>query len=117
MQKALMTQHRFLSAALALSAAIAGWAQSAPSNLDSISRSKPTAFQAVSFQQVFCFERPPFTTIRYRAAAGLSRPEAVAIFMDSVEKLPQVMMIADGWAFQAAFSRNLNLPALAGSHQ
>jgi hypothetical protein len=27
------------------------------------------------------------------------------------------MMIADGWAFQAAFSRNLNLPALAGSHQ
>jgi hypothetical protein len=26
--------------------------------LDSISRSKPTAFQAVSFQQVFSFERP-----------------------------------------------------------
>jgi hypothetical protein len=27
-------------------------------NLDSISRSKPNAFQAVSFQQVFSFERP-----------------------------------------------------------
>jgi hypothetical protein len=31
------------------------------------------------------------------------------------KRLPHATGIVEGWVFQAAFSRNLNLPALAGS--
>jgi hypothetical protein len=90
-------------------------------NLGSISRSNPFAFQANSFQQMSSLwggrPRPrgsPWTRSSSRGGASSGSRGADG----GVGRGPGVRPTnACRHALQAAFSRNLNLPALAGSHQ